>query len=162
MSRTSAECGISPSMDFPIVDLFDDDLSTAWLWKYFHQKQSKCPHCGRSVWDVFVNRKQGYLFAENRATPSPSSGLWAVWATRSVVQALGAAAGSSPRRHCPQLIIPFIPCSSSQPLAACARGSGTTRRRTPELIIRGSSYRQRQRRKEEHGTAPALPAESES
>jgi len=33
---------------------------------------------------------------------------------------------------------------------------------THTLTIRGSSYRQRQRRKEEHGTAPALPAESES
>jgi hypothetical protein len=32
---------------------------------------------------------------------------------------------------------------------------------THTLTIRGSSYRQRQRRKEEHGTAPALPAESE-
>jgi len=33
---------------------------------------------------------------------------------------------------------------------------------THTLIIRGSSYRQRQRRKEEQGTAPALPAESET
>jgi len=33
---------------------------------------------------------------------------------------------------------------------------------THTLIIHGSSYRQRQRRKEEHSTAPALPAESES
>jgi len=33
---------------------------------------------------------------------------------------------------------------------------------THTLTIRGSSYRQRQRRKEDRGTAPALPAESES
>ena len=33
---------------------------------------------------------------------------------------------------------------------------------THTLTIRGSSYRQRQRRKEAHSTAPALPAESES
>ena len=33
---------------------------------------------------------------------------------------------------------------------------------THTLTIRGSSYRQRQRRKEEHSTASALPAESES
>ena len=33
---------------------------------------------------------------------------------------------------------------------------------THTLTIRGSSYRQRQRRKEMHSTAPALPAESES
>ena len=31
------------------------------------------------------------MFTENRATPS--SGLWALWATRSVVQGLGAGAG---------------------------------------------------------------------
>lgn len=36
-------------MDFPIVDLLDDDLSTAWLLKYFHQNELKCPHCGRGV-----------------------------------------------------------------------------------------------------------------
>ena len=36
-------------MDFPIVELFDDDLSAVWLLKYFHQGDLKCPHCGRSV-----------------------------------------------------------------------------------------------------------------
>jgi transposase-like protein len=36
-------------MDFPIVELFDDDLSAVWLLKYFHQDDLKCPHCGRSV-----------------------------------------------------------------------------------------------------------------
>jgi hypothetical protein len=36
-------------MDFPIVDLLDDDLSKAWLLKYFHQNQLKCPHCGKGV-----------------------------------------------------------------------------------------------------------------
>lgn len=35
-------------MDFPIVSLFDDDLSEAWLLKYFHKNTLKCPHCGRS------------------------------------------------------------------------------------------------------------------
>jgi len=49
MSTTSARCGIIPGMDFPIVDLLDDDLSAAWLLKYFHQNELKCPHCGRSV-----------------------------------------------------------------------------------------------------------------
>jgi len=33
---------------------------------------------------------------------------------------------------------------------------------THTLTIRGSSYRQRQRRKEEHSTAPALPADNQS
>jgi len=36
-------------MDFPIIDLFDDDLSAAWLLKYFHQDGLRCPHCGRAV-----------------------------------------------------------------------------------------------------------------
>jgi hypothetical protein len=43
-------------MDFPIVDLFDDDLSAAWLLKYFHQNELKCPHCGRSVKEARVFR----------------------------------------------------------------------------------------------------------
>jgi len=45
-----------PSMDFPIVDLFDDDLSMAWLLKYFHQNQLKCLHCGKSVEEARVFR----------------------------------------------------------------------------------------------------------
>jgi transposase-like protein len=56
MSRTSAGCGIIPSMDFPIVDLFDDDLSAVWLLKYFHQNHLNCPHCGRSVQEARVFR----------------------------------------------------------------------------------------------------------
>lgn len=44
------------SMDFPIVDLFDDDLSAIWLLKYFHQNELKCPHCGKSVEEARVFR----------------------------------------------------------------------------------------------------------
>jgi hypothetical protein len=36
-------------MDFPIVDLFDEDVSTAWVLKYFHPRGLKCPHCRASV-----------------------------------------------------------------------------------------------------------------
>ena len=43
-------------MDFPIVDLFDDDLSAVWLLKYFHQNDLRCPHCGRSVEEARVFR----------------------------------------------------------------------------------------------------------
>lgn len=32
-------------MDFPIIDLLDEDLSVAWLMKYFHPEGLKCPHC---------------------------------------------------------------------------------------------------------------------
>lgn len=33
-------------MDFPIVELLDDELSSQWLLKYFHPDGLKCPHCG--------------------------------------------------------------------------------------------------------------------
>jgi hypothetical protein len=44
-------------MDFPIVDLFDDDISEVWLLKYFHQNELKCPHCGKNVEEARVFRK---------------------------------------------------------------------------------------------------------
>jgi transposase-like protein len=44
-------------MDFPIVELFDDDLSAVWLLKYFHQNELRCPHCGRSVEEARVFRE---------------------------------------------------------------------------------------------------------
>jgi len=36
-------------MDFPIIDLLDDELSSQWLLKYFHPEGLKCPHCGQGV-----------------------------------------------------------------------------------------------------------------
>lgn len=32
-------------MDFPIVDLLDEELSRQWLLKHFHPEGLKCPHC---------------------------------------------------------------------------------------------------------------------
>ena len=32
-------------MDFPIIDLLDEDVSVAWLLKHFHPNGLKCPHC---------------------------------------------------------------------------------------------------------------------
>jgi len=32
-------------MDFPIIDLLDDEHSEAWLLKYFHPTGLTCPHC---------------------------------------------------------------------------------------------------------------------
>ena len=49
MSKTSAGCGMIPSIDFAIVDLFDDDLSTAWLLKL----------AGDSIRKVHVNTAEG-------------------------------------------------------------------------------------------------------
>ena len=36
-------------MDFPIVDLLDDELSSQWLLKHFHPNGLKCPHCGAGL-----------------------------------------------------------------------------------------------------------------
>ncbi len=44
-------------MDFPIVDLLDEDVSTAWLLKYFHPHGLKCPHCQTSVTQARCFRK---------------------------------------------------------------------------------------------------------
>lgn len=32
-------------MDFPIVELIDDELATTWLLKHFHPNGLNCPHC---------------------------------------------------------------------------------------------------------------------
>lgn len=32
-------------MDFPIIDLLDEELSVAWLMRHFHPAGLKCPHC---------------------------------------------------------------------------------------------------------------------
>ena len=32
-------------MDFPILDLLDDEISEAWLLKHFHPQGMGCPHC---------------------------------------------------------------------------------------------------------------------
>ena len=31
-------------MDFPIIDLLDDEMSEAWLQKHFHPHGLKCAH----------------------------------------------------------------------------------------------------------------------
>ena len=36
-------------MDFPIVDLLDDDMSIVWLRQHFHPQGLKCPHCHAGV-----------------------------------------------------------------------------------------------------------------
>jgi len=32
-------------MDFPLIDLLDDETSAEWLMKYFHPGGFGCPHC---------------------------------------------------------------------------------------------------------------------
>lgn len=36
-------------MDFPILDVCDDELGEVWVQKYFHPSGLKCPRCGKSV-----------------------------------------------------------------------------------------------------------------
>ena len=43
-------------MDFPLVDLLDDEVSTTWLLKHFHPRGLKCPHCADSVQHARVFR----------------------------------------------------------------------------------------------------------
>jgi transposase-like protein len=44
-------------MDFPIVDLLDDDVSTTWLRKYFHPKGLRCPHCASRATEARAFRR---------------------------------------------------------------------------------------------------------
>jgi len=44
-------------MDFPIVDLFDDEISTVWLLKYFHSHGLRCPHCQASAKNARIFRQ---------------------------------------------------------------------------------------------------------
>ena len=36
-------------MDFPILDLIDNESATEWLLNHFHPHGLKCPHCGAGV-----------------------------------------------------------------------------------------------------------------
>jgi transposase-like protein len=36
-------------MDFPILEICDDELGEGWLRKYFHPRGLHCPTCGTSV-----------------------------------------------------------------------------------------------------------------
>ena len=33
-------------MDFPIIDLLDEQISKQWIADHFHPEGLKCPHCG--------------------------------------------------------------------------------------------------------------------
>ena len=49
---TCQEMCYTLSMDFPILDLVDDELATDWLIKHFHPHGLKCPHCGAGVMEA--------------------------------------------------------------------------------------------------------------
>ena len=43
------ECANPLSMDFPIVDLIDNESASDWLLTHFHPNGLTCPHCEASV-----------------------------------------------------------------------------------------------------------------
>ena len=46
-------------MDFPIVELLDDDRSGAWLLRHFHPDGLRCPRCG-------ATQSEAYRFRETK------------------------------------------------------------------------------------------------
>ncbi len=50
-------------MDFPIIDLIDEEQATAWLLKHFHPEGLHCPHCGADVVEarLFGTTKKSHL-----------------------------------------------------------------------------------------------------
>ena len=51
-------------MDFPIIDLLDEDESVEWLEKHFHPTGMKCPHCA-------VGQEQARYFRPNSGSGLP-------------------------------------------------------------------------------------------
>jgi len=49
MGTNGAKQGKLCGMDFPIIDLLDEELSIEWLMKYFHPAGLRCPHC-QAAW----------------------------------------------------------------------------------------------------------------
>jgi transposase-like protein len=49
-------------MDFPIIDLLDEDQSVAWLERHFHPQGQRCPHC---------HANQARYFRGNRGSGLP-------------------------------------------------------------------------------------------
>jgi transposase-like protein len=46
-------------MDFPLLEICDDELGETWLRKHFHPQGLRCPECGASV-------KQARVFGQTR------------------------------------------------------------------------------------------------
>jgi transposase-like protein len=51
-------------MDFPIIDLLDEDMSVAWVMKYLHPNGLKCPHCQHA-------HSEARFFRANRGSGLP-------------------------------------------------------------------------------------------
>ncbi|MGQ9739137.1 MAG: hypothetical protein ACUVRT_14695, partial [Armatimonadota bacterium] len=46
-------------MEFPVVDLLDDELSENRLMRYFHPEGLKCPRCARGTETARIFRRNG-------------------------------------------------------------------------------------------------------
>lgn len=46
-------------MDFPVVDLLDDDRSRIWLLRHFHPEGLQCPRCRTGVDKAYRFRQTG-------------------------------------------------------------------------------------------------------
>lgn len=44
-------------MDFPMLEVCADELSQAWAEKYFHDNGLKCPRCGASKGNAWIEGK---------------------------------------------------------------------------------------------------------
>jgi transposase-like protein len=44
-------------MDFPILEVVDDQRSESWLERHFHPQGLHCPHCGAGTETAFVFRQ---------------------------------------------------------------------------------------------------------
>ena len=42
-------------MDFPLLEICDDDLGEAWAERYFHAGRLKCPECGASKRKAWID-----------------------------------------------------------------------------------------------------------
>jgi len=46
-------------MDFPLLEICDDELGEAWAEKYFHGGRLKCPKCGTSKRQAWIEGSWG-------------------------------------------------------------------------------------------------------
>jgi transposase-like protein len=51
-------------MDFPLLDLLDDEISAEWVKRHFHPNGFGCPHCGTGF-------EQARFFRANRGSGLP-------------------------------------------------------------------------------------------
>jgi transposase-like protein len=110
-------------MDFPIVDLLDDELSVTWLLKYFHRQGLRCPHCQASV-------EQAREFRRTKA-----SGLM-VYRCHACAKTYNVYSGTifeGRHLHPAQVVLLLRGVSKGEPTLSLARELGLSRQTVHEL-----------------------------